>query len=125
MVVAVYGGGAYNVLPVDGEGRIGRVSQAIKEIGRGVDWKLQAAAHPHSVVFHNSGKFVVGTDLGCDRINVFAFEDGRLRRIQRIATPPGSGPGKVWLVGDGLEMLVEHRLGRSCGSYRLRGGGRT
>src|SRR5205823_7944684 len=71
VVVAAYGGGAYNVLPVDGDGRIGSVRQVLKEIGNGPNRKRQATAHPHSVVIHPSGKFVIATDLGCDRINVF------------------------------------------------------
>jgi 6-phosphogluconolactonase (cycloisomerase 2 family) len=119
MVVAVYGGGAYNVLPIDGGGRIGRVKQVIKEIGHGADANIQATAHPHSVVFDDSGKFVVGTDFGCDRINVFAFEDERLGRIERIATPAGSGPSEVWLAESGLEMVVAHRLGGFRARYRV------
>jgi 6-phosphogluconolactonase (cycloisomerase 2 family) len=90
MVVAVYRGGAYNLLPVDREGRIGSVTQALKEIGSGPHPTKQATAHPHSVVFHPSGKFVIGTDFGCDRINVFAFQSGRLRRVQQMGASAGS-----------------------------------
>jgi 6-phosphogluconolactonase len=74
MVVAVYGGGAYNVLAIEADGKIGALVHVFKEIGLG------ASAHPHSVVFHPSGQFVVGTDLGCDRNSVFAFDNGRLSR---------------------------------------------
>ena len=119
MVVAVYGGGAYNVLPIDGEGRMGRVSQAIKEIGFGRDSVMQATAHPHSVVFDDSGEFVAGTDFGCDRINVFAFHDGRLRKVAQLAAPAGSGPAELCLARreQGLEMLVNHKLGNFRGRY--------
>lgn len=122
MVVAVYGGGAYNVLPIDGEGRIGRVSQVLKEIGRGADTVKQATAHPHSVVFDDSGRFVVGTDFGCDRINVFAFEQGRLRRIAQVATPAGSGPAEVRLTSrqaSAFEVVVNHAMTNSRGRYRI------
>jgi len=75
LVVAVYGGGSYNVLPVAPNGEIGRVTQAVKEIGCG------KAAHPHSVVFHPSGRFVIAKDMGIDRVSVFRFSEGRMTRV--------------------------------------------
>jgi 6-phosphogluconolactonase len=116
LVVAVYGGGSYNVLPIKPNGRIGPVTQVFKEIGSGPHPKIQAAAHPHSVAFHPSGKFVISTDLGSDRISLFAFESGRLRRIQQIDAPPGSGPAGLYISPDGLQVFVEHKLHalRSC-----------
>jgi 6-phosphogluconolactonase (cycloisomerase 2 family) len=119
MVVAVYGGGAYNVLPVDADGQIGRVTQVLKEIGCGRDLKMQATAHPHSVVFHSSGKLVVATDFGCDRINVFSFEGGQMTKTQQIAAPAGSGPAEVCLDERRLEALVEHSLGSFRSRYLL------
>ncbi len=95
LVVAAYSGGAYNVLPVQANGKIGEVKQVLKEIGSGPHPEKQATAHPHSVAFHPSGKLVVATDLGADRISLFSFESGRLRRIQQIKTPPGSGPADL------------------------------
>ena len=89
MVVAAYGGGAYNVLPIKPDGTIGPVTQIIKEIGR------QRTAHPHSLLFHPSGQFLITTDFGADRINVFQFTAGRLTRLQQIQTPPGSGPAEL------------------------------
>jgi 6-phosphogluconolactonase (cycloisomerase 2 family) len=119
IVVAVYGGGAYNVLPLGVDGRIGRVTQVIKEIGCGPDRKMQATAHPHSVVFHPSGKFVVTTDFGCDRINVFSFNAGGMTKIHQIAAPAGSGPAEVYLDDSGLEALVQHRLGSFQAQYKI------
>jgi 6-phosphogluconolactonase (cycloisomerase 2 family) len=75
LVVAAYGGGSYNVLPVAANGEIGRVTQAVKEIGCG------RAAHPNSVVFHPSGRFVIATDSGAERVSVFRFSEGRMTRV--------------------------------------------
>jgi 6-phosphogluconolactonase len=119
MVVAVYGGGAHNVLPVGVDGQIGRVTQVLKEIGCGPDPKMQATAHPHSVVFHPSGKFVVATDFGCDRINVFSFRAGRMTKIKQIGAPAGSGPAEVHLDDRGLEAVVQHRLGSFRARYKV------
>ena len=119
MVVAIYGGGAYNVLLVDADGQIGHVTQVLKEIGCGPDPKMQATAHPHSVVFHPSGKFVVATDFGCDRINVFSFRAGRMTKIKQIGAPAGSGPAEVYLDDRGLEAVVQHRLGSFRARYKV------
>ncbi len=71
IVVAIYGGGAYNVLPVQLDGKIGNVAQVLKEIGNGPYPKIQATAHPYSVAFHPSGKIVIATDFGAERIVLF------------------------------------------------------
>ena len=66
LVVAAYGGGIYNVLPVSHAGVIGEVRQVLKVIGSSIHPDRQAASHPHSLVFHPSGNFLLATDLGTD-----------------------------------------------------------
>ena len=119
LVVAAYGGGAYNVLPILHNGVIGRVSQIVKEIGRGPCPDEQAAAHPHSVVFHPSGRFVIGTDTGSDRINAFAFISGRLTRTHQLATSPGGGPADITMSPDGSVVSVSYRFSSMVSSYRF------
>jgi 6-phosphogluconolactonase (cycloisomerase 2 family) len=119
LVVTAFGGGCYNVLPVGRGGEIGAPTQIIKEIGYGPHAEKQASAHPHSVVFHPSGKFVIGTDLGSDRINVFAFEEGRMRRIQQVDTPAGSGPAGLQMSPDGGSIRVQHEISGLVASYRF------
>jgi len=117
LVVAAYRGGAYNVLPVQADGKIGEVTQVLKEIGRGPNPEMQATAHPHSVAFHPSGNLVVSTDLGADRISLFSFESRRLRRIQQIETPPGSGPAELYVSEQ--YVSVEHQLQPLRVTYHL------
>ena len=38
----------------------------------------QEAPHAHMMLFETTGQHVIGTDLGTDRINVFAIEGGKL-----------------------------------------------
>src|SRR3954465_11682952 len=61
LVVAAYGGGIYNVLSVRPNGEIGGITQVIKEIGHSIRRGPQSSAHPHSIVFHPSGEFLIGT----------------------------------------------------------------
>lgn len=92
LVVALYGGGAYNVLPIGADGTLGKVSSIEKETGSGPDTERQESPHPHMVQFDASGQRVLATDLGSDRINVFTLADRKLALLGRTATQPGSGP---------------------------------
>src|SRR6185295_1235424 len=69
----------------------GRHALIIKEVGCGEDPEHQASAHPHSVLFHRSGHYVIGSDFGSDRLNVFTWEDGQLIRRGRTLTQPAKG----------------------------------
>jgi 6-phosphogluconolactonase len=92
LVVALYGGGAYNVLPIGADGKLGKVSGIEKETGAGPDTERQESPHPHMVLFDASGQRVLATDLGSDRINVFTIADGKLALLGRTSVVPGSGP---------------------------------
>jgi 6-phosphogluconolactonase (cycloisomerase 2 family) len=109
IVVAVYGGGCYNVLPVNTNGEIGPVTQVFKEIGSGPHPK-QATAHPYSVLFHPSGQFLITTDLGADRISVFRFHEGRMTRVHQLKAPAGSGPAQLEMNPTGSQFVVHHHF---------------
>jgi 6-phosphogluconolactonase (cycloisomerase 2 family) len=117
LVVAVYGGGAFNVLPILADGTFGPVTQVLKEIGCGPDPTEQKASHPYAVAFHPSGRFVFASDLGSDRLSVFSFDGGRLERLHERKTPAGSGPAEISLDSNGFELSVEHRLKRFRSRY--------
>lgn len=92
LAVALYGGGAYNVLPIGADGKLGKVSGIEKETGAGPDTERQESPHPHMVLFDASGQRLLATDLGTDRINVFTLDDGKLGVLGRTSVSPGSGP---------------------------------
>ncbi len=119
LVVAVHGGGLYNVLPVGANGEIGHVVQVIKEIGCSVNGHRQRTAHPHSVVFHPSGKFLFGTDEGADRTNVFRMEDGHLSCLHRVPAVPGSGPAGLAIDPSGSHLSVAHTFSNAIRRYRF------
>lgn len=115
VVVAVHGGGAYNVLPLEEDGRVGRVSGILKEIGSGPH-PLQAAAHPSAVMFDREGR-VLTADQGSDRLSVFALTDGGLSVAGRWDVPAGSGPSNMVLHPDGRRVYVAHAFNGSVSSY--------
>ncbi|WP_153099077.1 lactonase family protein [Paraburkholderia hayleyella] len=117
LVVALYGGGAYNVLPVDVDGTLGKVSGIRKEISCAPDKAQQELPHPHMVLFDPTGTRVLAADLGSNRLTVFELADGKLEVQARIATPPGSGPRHLVLHPSGHLLYVVNELGASVACY--------
>ena len=115
VVVAVHGGGAYNVLTLEEDGRLGRVSGILKEIGSGPH-PLQAAAHPSAVMFDREGR-VLTADEGSDRLSVLVLTDGGLSVAGRWDLPAGSGPSNMVLHPDGRRVYVAHAFNGSVSSY--------
>ena len=105
LIVAVHGGGMYNVLPISEDGRLARVRDIFKETGSGPR-PGQEAAHPQAVIFDSNGR-AIAADLGCDRLTVFALEDG-FRVQARYEMPAGSGPRHLALHPGGHLLYAAH-----------------
>lgn len=115
LVVAVHGGGAYNVLPIQADGQLGRVCGILKETGCGPNAEHQEAAHPQAILFDPSGKRVIAVDMGADRMSVLSLEDG-LQVLARHEMQSGSGPRHIALHPVGHLLYVAHALDDSvCG----------
>jgi 6-phosphogluconolactonase len=115
VVVAVHGGGAYNVLPILEDGRLGTVSGIFKELGSGPH-ASQAAAHPSAVIFDRVGRLLTA-DQGADRLSVFSLRNGELSVTNRRAVTAGSGPGSMVLDPDGERLYVAHPLNGLVSSF--------
>jgi 6-phosphogluconolactonase (cycloisomerase 2 family) len=117
LVVAVSGGGAYNVLPIATDGRLGKVWGILKEVGSGPNPTHQQASHPQMVIFDPTARHLLGTDLGSDRVNVFTLADDKLTLHGRSATQPGSGPHQMAMHPDSHLLYVRNELEASISCY--------
>jgi 6-phosphogluconolactonase len=118
LAVAAYGGGIYNVFPVAEDGSLGQPPSIFKDAGSGADPQLQDAAHPHSLVFDASGRRLLASDFGSDRVSVFAVEDCRLQRLAQRPTGNGSGPGATVVHPEGSLVYAWHELESALACYR-------
>jgi 6-phosphogluconolactonase len=116
LVVAVHGGGAYNVLPINEDGRLGRVSGILKEIGSGRGEECQQAAHPQMVLFDKMGR-LLSADMGSGKLSVFTLDSGRLTATARRYARPGSGPRHIALHPNGNLLFVADGLNASVSCY--------
>ena len=111
LAVAIHGGGAYNLLSILDDGRIGRVSAIRKETGHGLT-QHQASANPQAVLFDSIGRNIVAIDQGTDTVSIFAAQP-HLPALTRYALPPGSGPRHLALHPNGRFIFVANALSGS------------
>ncbi len=74
LAVAAYEGGIYNLFSMSADGVLGAPSGIFKDTG---------CAHPHRLLFDNSGKHLIASDVGSNRLSVFGVQDGRLTRLMQ------------------------------------------
>ncbi len=94
LLVANYGSGTVAVLPIETDGRLRPASSVQQHRGSGPNKARQAGPHAHGVYFDPAGRFLLASDLGADRIFVYAYDaaKGTLTPHGEAALAPGSGP---------------------------------
>ena len=95
LAVANYTGGTFAVLPVGVDGRLGPAQTVLRNTGSGPNRARQDGPHAHMVLFDTTGRFLLGADLGIDRVLVYRFDpaSGAVSAAPgAFEVPPGSGP---------------------------------
>jgi 6-phosphogluconolactonase len=106
VLVANYGGGTVAVLSIKSNGELGAATDVHHDHGAvgpahatsapPGSFAISGHDHPHAHMIHSdpSGRFVLSTDLGMDRIFVWKFdsENGKLSDPEFVSLPPGDGP---------------------------------
>lgn len=115
LVVAVRGGGAYNVLPIEEGGDLGRVSAILKEVGS--DRSAQGRkAEPRMIAFDKAGR-IVTVDGGTDRLSVLSLGQDGLAAQERLELEAGCSPNQVVMHPAGKASYVMHNEAIVCHSY--------
>lgn len=108
LLVANYHGGSVAVLPIADDGRLAEASDVKADAGTVGPTRAPHAppgsfafsghdhTHAHMIQADPSGRFVIHTDLGLDRIDVWKFDAQRgvltPNDPPSVALPPGDGP---------------------------------
>ena len=121
LAVAAYGGGIYNVIAITEDGGLGKVISIFKETGCGPH-ALQSSAHPHNLCFDAVSGHLLSSDFGSDRLNLFAVDEGSLRRCMQRSTGEGSGPSQCVFHPSGSFIYAWHGLEKMLVCYRYKGG---
>jgi len=95
LVVAVAGGGSYNVLPLDSDGLPLPVSGLFKEVGFSTEDGAGKTSAPSSLVLHSNGRTLLAADTGNESLSTFHLEAGSLTPLHRRRVHNGSGPSQM------------------------------
>ena len=128
VLVANYGGGSIEVLPVDRDGRLKAATAFVQHTGSSVNPDRQKEPHAHYINVDPSDRFAYVADLGLDKILIYRFDPAKGTLAPNdpafAQVKPGSGPRHLAMDAKGRfvylinEMdLHDHRVrqGRAAG----------
>lgn len=119
LLVAAFGGGAYNILPIDSSGVPGAPSTILKQVGRGSNTTEQTIAHPAAVLFHPREGWALGADFGADRLDFLSSQTPRFTVSHRLHCERESGLSAVALDREGRLAVAIQRLRPALMSFRI------
>lgn len=115
--VANYAGGSLSVLPINkADGSLGQVSQTIQDSGKGPNKNRQEGPHVHTAVLSPDEKYLLYTDLGTDKLNIYRYKPGKEQPLiaaepSAIDVLPGHGPRHIDFTPDKKYMYLITEMG--------------
>jgi 6-phosphogluconolactonase len=114
LMVANYNGGNAVVFPIQSDGKLGRHTAFIQDVGSGVNSERQAGPHAHFIQTTHDNRFIMIADLGIDKviINRFDAETGSVTKTDSgyVKLNPGSGPRHIAFHQSGKFIYVVNEL---------------
>ncbi|WP_353268772.1 lactonase family protein [Gemmatimonas sp.] len=120
-LVASYVGGSIAVLPIAADGSLGNPMSRFAFEGHGPSAARQKSPHAHCIVLDANNRFAYVSDLGTDRIYIFAF-DTDTGKITPASAPfttmaPGAGPRHLAFSNDGRTLYCVNELNSTLSVY--------
>lgn len=116
VIAGNYSSGTFSILPVKADGSLLEPIKTIEHLGSGPNINRQASPHVHSVVLSKDNKFLFVSDLGIDKVVIYAFHPstGEISAASQnfATTEPGSGPRHFeWHPNNKFAYLMEELTG--------------
>jgi 6-phosphogluconolactonase len=123
VLVANYAGGSFASFPLMADGRLGEAASFIQDTGSSVDKSRQAEPHAHSVNLPKSGKFMLGADLGTDKVMIFKLDaaNGKIAASEppSASVKPGSGPRHMVIAPDQKHVYVVNEMASAVTAFEF------
>jgi len=114
LMVANYKSGSLTVFPILPDGQLGPASDYVEHQGVPGPDDRQEHAHAHMIKFDPTGRLVLVSDLGLDRMFIYHL-DGNLGRLEAsaqemVVMPPASGPRHFVFHPEGHLLYLANEL---------------
>ncbi|UFH46129.1 lactonase family protein [Flavobacterium galactosidilyticum] len=113
VIIANYSSGSISVYGKNNDGSITEAKQVVQHYGKGIT-QNQTGPHAHMVYFSPDKKYVLGNDLGIDKVFTYAYNPNSpheiLKKKDSISVKPGSGPRHLTFSKDGKFVYLLQEL---------------
>jgi 6-phosphogluconolactonase len=119
--VADYAGGNLLVFPINKDGSLDPLAQKIQDEGNGPNKKRQEVPHAHTAVLSPDEKYLLYTDLGTDKINIYRYKAGKtppLANGTSVNAIAGNGPRHLVFSNDGKYLYNIQEMGAAITAYK-------
>lgn len=125
--VANYSSGSLAVLPVNKDGSLNPPSQVIQDSGTGVNKDRQEGPHVHTAVLAPNEKYLLYTDLGTDKLNVYRYHASKTPPLtpadpSYVSVAPGNGPRHMAFSIDNKYLYLVQEMGGVINAYNYDNG---
>jgi 6-phosphogluconolactonase len=126
VAVGNYGGGSFEILPVQADGSLGEASTVMVHQGKSVNPQRQEKAHVHATVFSPDNKYLYVPDLGMDKVMTYSFDEktGKISAANPAfaATTPGTGPRHLDFHPNGKYAYLMEELSGAVSVFSYKNG---
>jgi len=112
-----YNSGNLVAVSLKEDGSFGAEPQFIKHEGSSIDKGRQAGPHVHCTVLSPDNKYLLASDLGTDKINIYNIDQANLTQPlspasqEFVSVKPGSGPRHITFHTDSKTAYVIQEMG--------------
>jgi 6-phosphogluconolactonase len=121
VLVANYGAGSIEALPIEPDGKLGAPGAFFQHSGSSVNPQRQSGPHAHFITADPDNRFALTCDLGLDKILVYRLdaEKGTLGTNDPpfAKVEPGSGPRHLAFHPNGKLVFVLNEMGATLDSF--------
>ena len=123
VLVANYNGGSVALLPVEGDGSLAPATSVVKHTGSGPVTDRQSEPHAHCILTDPSNRYVLGADLGADRVFLYRLDGKSLRHVDGgdAVMRAGAGPRHIAFHPTASLVFVSNELDSTVSALRFDG----
>lgn len=120
-MVANYGSGSFESLPINDDGSLAEPSAFLQDTGKGTNPARQEGPHAHSINPDPAGHFAFACDLGLDAVFRFPIDTAarKIDAAQAVRTniKPGSGPRHLAFAPDAKHVYVVSEMASTVTAF--------